>query len=81
MTQTRVGSFIEACMNVAIGFGINFVANLVILPYFGFESLTLATNFKIGVAYTVVSVVRSYAIRRWFNAKLHAAALKLAGGK
>lgn len=32
MNQTRLGSFIEASVNVFIGFWINFVANLIILP-------------------------------------------------
>lgn len=77
--QSRMGSFIEAMINVAIGFGINFVANMLILPEFGFTSLTLETNLYIGLAYTVVSVIRSYVIRRWFNAQIHAAALRLAG--
>lgn len=79
MNQTRLGSLIEAMMNVAIGFVINFVANMLILPAFGFTSLTWQTNLWIGLAYTVVSVVRSYVIRRWFNARLHAAAMRLAG--
>lgn len=79
MTQTRLGSFIEAWVNVFIGFWINFAANLLILPAFGFTGLTLATNFYIGLAYTVVSVARSYVIRRWFNARLHGAAERLAG--
>jgi hypothetical protein len=78
VNQTRLGSFIEAWVNVFIGFWINFVANLLILPLFGFTSLTLGTNFIIGLVYTVISVVRSYAIRRWFNARLHAAAERLA---
>ena len=78
MTQTKLGSFIEAWVNVFIGFWINFAANLAILPMFGFEGLTLATNFYIGLAYTLVSVARSYVIRRWFNARLHAAAERLA---
>ena len=78
MTQTRLGSFIEAWMNVFIGFSINFTANMLILPHFGFTSLTAKTNFIIGLLYTVISVVRSYTIRRWFNAKLHAAAERLA---
>lgn len=30
--QTRLSSFIEALFNVAIGFAINFVANMLILP-------------------------------------------------
>ena len=79
MTQTRLGSFIEAWVNVLIGFGINFIANMLILPQFGFTSLTLKTNFIIGLAYTVISVIRSYVIRRWFNQKLHDAAERLAG--
>ena len=78
MTQTRLGSLIEAFMNVLIGFGINFAANLVILPMFGYTP-TLWDNFQIGLLYTVVSIARSYIIRRWFNARLHAAAQRLAG--
>jgi uncharacterized membrane protein YagU involved in acid resistance len=77
MTQTRLGSFIEAWVNVLIGFGINFCANLVILPLFGYTP-GLWDNFQIGLLYTVVSIARSYVIRRWFNARLHAAAERLA---
>jgi len=78
VTQTRLGSLIEAWVNVFIGFWINFWANMLILPLMGFTSLTLTTNFVIGAIYTVISVARSYVIRRWFNARLHAAALRLA---
>jgi hypothetical protein len=82
MNQTRLGSFIEACINVLIGFWINFFANLVILPMVGFH-ITVSQNFYIGFLYTIVSVARSYVIRRWFNAKLQKAAQRLAamGGK
>ena len=75
--QTRQSSFIEACFNVLIGFWVNFFANLMILPAFGFNALTIELNLYIGAAYTLVSVVRSYAIRRWFNARIHRAALRL----
>lgn len=67
MSQTKKGSFIESWANVVIGFTINFVANLVILPAFGFSTLTAKTNFIIGLIYTVISVVRSYFMRRLFN--------------
>lgn len=79
MTQTRLGSLYEALMNVAIGFAINFVANFVILPLVGFH-ISVGQNFFIGVLYTIVSVARSYVIRRWFNARLHAMAERLARG-
>lgn len=77
MTQTRLGSLIEAFTNVLIGFGINFIANLVILPLVGFN-ISLGDNLFIGLLYTIVSVVRSYCIRRWFNASLKSGAEKLA---
>jgi len=78
MNQSRLGSFIESCINVAIGFGINFAANLLILPMIGFN-ISVGQNLFIGVLYTIISVVRSYVIRRWFNARLHQAAQRLAG--
>lgn len=80
MNQSRLSSAIEAIMNVIIGLGINIAANFVILPLVGFD-ITLSQNLLIGVLYTVVSLVRSYAIRRWFNARLHAAAKRMAGAR
>lgn len=77
MTQTKLGSLLESWVNVVIGFVINFFANMIILPMFGFTQLTWQTNFYIGLAYAVVSVARSYCIRRWFNARLHAAIERL----
>ena len=76
MQQTKLGSFYEACINVAIGFGINFVANLLILPLFGFN-ITLSDNLYIGLLYTVISVLRSYVVRRWFNRKIHETAMRM----
>jgi hypothetical protein len=70
MSQTRLSSFIEAIINVAIGFAINFTANMFIFPMFGFH-ITPGANLLMGLIYTVISVVRSYAVRRWFNARLH----------
>ncbi len=78
MTQTRLGSLYEALFNTFIGFWINFAANLLILPAFGFESLTVGTNLILGVLYTGISVARGYVVRRWFNQRLHRAAEALA---
>lgn len=76
MSQTKLSSFIEALMNVAIGFSINYIANLLIFPLFNMH-ISLADNFWLGMIYTVISIVRSYVIRRWFNSKIHNAAMKL----
>jgi hypothetical protein len=67
MSQTKLGSIAEAAANIAVGFTINFIANWLILPLFGFTALTLRMNFEIGLLYTAISLVRSYVLRRWFN--------------
>jgi ABC-type Fe3+-siderophore transport system permease subunit len=67
MSQTKLGSFAEAWANIFIGFTINYAANLIILPLFGFHSLTAWKNFEIGLLYTLISLARSYVLRRWFN--------------
>ena len=66
MTQTRKGSLAEALINVAIGYGINLTANALLFPLFGWH-ISLQQNILLGVFYTVISIVRSYCIRRWFN--------------
>lgn len=67
MSQTRMRSWKEAWTNIFIGYSINFVANIFILPAFGFNSLTLTKNFFIGVIYTGISLLRTYCVRRWYN--------------
>ncbi len=79
MQQTRLGSLIESLFNVAIGFAIAFASNQIVLPLFGFATLTASKSLGIGAVYTGISIVRSYVIRRWFNARLHQAALRAAG--
>lgn len=64
--QTKRGSFIEAVVNVVLGYWISFTANALVLPYFGFH-ITTKQNLQIGVIFTVISLVRSYVIRRYFN--------------
>ena len=66
MAQTKLGSFIEAWANIVVGFGINFFANMAILPLFGFK-VSAGSAFEIGLIFTVISLVRSYVLRRRFN--------------
>ncbi len=67
MAQTWLGSIVEAKANIAVGFATNWTANMVFLPLFGFETLTAAKAFGIGLVFTVISVLRQLIIRRWFN--------------
>ena len=77
MNQTRVGSLIESLMNIAIGYFVALLSQLAIFPMFGIH-VSLSTNLWIGAWFTVISLIRSYIIRRWFNKRLHLAALAMA---
>ena len=67
MAQTKFGSFVESWANIAIGFAINWTANMLVLPLFGFTTLTAAKAFGIGLVFTLISFARQYVLRRWFN--------------
>lgn len=67
MAQTWLGSIVEAKANILIGFAINWTANMLFLPLFGFDTLTAAKAFVIGLVFTVISMLRQLIIRRWFN--------------
>jgi hypothetical protein len=66
MAQSRAGSLAESAANIAVGFGINFAANLLVLPHFGF-AVTPHDAFGIGIVFTAISLTRSYILRRYFN--------------
>ncbi len=65
--QTKLGSFVEAWANILVGYVVAVGTNFFVLPAFGFTTMTAKQNFAIGGIFTVVSLVRSYIIRRWFN--------------
>ncbi|MHB1087070.1 MAG: DUF7220 family protein [Minisyncoccota bacterium] len=77
MNQTKIGSLIESMLNIAIGYGVALMSQIIIFPLFGIV-VSLSTNLWIGAWFTLISLVRSYVIRRWFNARLHAAAQAVA---
>ena len=64
--QSRLGSALESVANVAIGYGVALGSQLVIFPLFGIH-VPLADNLAIGAWFTVISLVRSYLVRRGFN--------------
>ena len=64
--QSRLMSVVEASTNVLIGYLVSVAANIIILPLFGYN-VTIGDSFAIGLAFTAVSLVRSYVLRRAFN--------------
>lgn len=64
--QTRLGSLTETFTNVFVGLIISLVLNATIFPWFGWV-ITMQQNLSIAAIYTVVSIIRSYFMRRLFN--------------
>lgn len=75
--QSRLSSLFEAGTNIVIGYWVALMSQLVIFPLNGIH-LPLSTNLEIGLWFTLVSLLRSYIIRRWFNARLKRAAQSMA---
>ena len=71
--QTRLQSFIESFINVAIGYGVALVSQMLVFPLFGIN-IAMESNLLIGAIFTVISIVRSYVVRRVFN-RWHSARL------
>jgi hypothetical protein len=66
-TQSRSMSFAEATTNVAVGLAFAFVVQIAIFPIFGI-SVAPIDNLFIAVIFTIVSLVRSFTLRRLFEA-------------
>ena len=64
--QSKMDSFIEAWLNVLIGFGVSVLANFVIFPLVGIGASTTQI-ITVGIFMTFVSVARSYFVRRFAN--------------
>ena len=68
LMQSKKDSLIERLTSTTIGVIIGIVLNLTILPVFGYP-VSLSDSLWISVIFTIVSIIRSYIIRRWFNSK------------
>lgn len=64
--QSKLDSLIESCINVGIGFLVSVIANFIIFPWVGVSAST-GQILWIGAGMTLVSVARSYFVRRFAN--------------
>lgn len=64
--QTKFHSFLESIVNVLIGYVVAVASQVLIFPLFGIH-IPLSDNLLIGLFFTIVSIVRSYVLRRVFN--------------
>ena len=67
MRQSRLMSLVEAVANVAVGYAVAVLTQMLVFPLFGLMT-TVPENLAIGAIFTVVSLARSYALRRTFEA-------------
>ena len=67
MKQSRLMSLVESLANVLVGYGVALATQMLVFPVFGL-AVTITENILIGLVFTVVSIVRSYALRRGFEA-------------
>lgn len=66
MTQPRIHSAFESVANVAVGYVVALATQLAVFPLFGI-SVSVQENLAISLIFTVVSLARSYVLRRIFN--------------
>lgn len=66
--QSKLGSFTEALVNVLIGLAVAMLAQMWFFAEYH-VAVSTETNIKLTIFMTVISVVRSYALRRAFNSE------------
>ncbi len=66
MGQSRRMSVVEATVSTAIGYIVAVATQFVVFPIFGL-AVGVWENLGIGLAFTAVSIVRSYLVRRLFE--------------
>lgn len=64
--QTKKNSFIESLVNVLIGYLVAVGSQMVIFPLFDIH-IPVADNFIMGLWFTLISIIRSYTVRRSFT--------------
>ena len=67
--QSRLASLIESLTNVAIGMVVSFFGQIVVSHWYNLP-LNVTQNMQIVLFFTVLSVARSYVLRRVFNRRI-----------
>ena len=67
--QTKYQSLIESLTNILIGYLTALLSQLLIFPLFNIY-VTFQDNLLIGLYFTIISLIRSYLVRRYFNKRI-----------
>jgi len=64
--QSRRHSLIEAITNVVLGYALAVITQIMVFPWFGLQ-VSLGDHLAIGAMFVMISLARSYALRRRFK--------------
>ena len=67
--QTKYQSLIESLTNILIGYLTALLSQVLIFPLFNIY-VTFQDNLLIGLYFTIISLIRSYLVRRYFNKRI-----------
>ncbi len=74
--QSKRGSFIEACINTFIGFAVALAANPLVCWALNIKMKYVQMGYYV-LIFTILSVIRGYVIRRWFNKSIERTVQKI----
>ena len=67
--QTKYQSLVESLTNILIGYLTALLSQVLIFPLFDID-VSLQDNLLIGLYFTIISLLRSYLVRRYFNKRI-----------
>ena len=67
--QTKYQSLIESLINILIGYLTALLSQVLIFPLFDID-VSFQDNLLIGLYFTIISLLRSYLVRRYFNKRI-----------
>ena len=67
--QSKLMSLVESLTNVAIGMVVSFFGQIVVSHWYNLP-LNVTQNIQIVLFFTVLSIGRSYFVRRWYNRRI-----------
>ena len=66
MAQNKKMSALESFANVLVGYVVAVLSQMIIFPALGYN-ISTRDNFLTGIFFTIISLIRSYTLRRIFN--------------
>lgn len=68
--QSKRASIVETIVSTVAGIVTSILIQIIVYPLYGME-VSFSQNLQLTAIFTVVSIVRGYIVRRFFNKNLH----------